>query len=72
MKTIIHNDDSICKVTSPVFCFFAASVVDRGFIGGVMVSMLTTSVVDRGFISGVMVSMLTASVVDRGFEPWSG
>ena len=27
----------------------ASSVVDRGFIGGVMVSMLTSSRVDRGF-----------------------
>jgi hypothetical protein len=33
----------------------ASSVVDRGFIGGVMVSVLASSVVDRGFISGVMV-----------------
>jgi hypothetical protein len=38
---------------------FTSSVVDRGFLGGVMVSMLTSStssVVDRGFIGGVMVS----------------
>jgi hypothetical protein len=27
----------------------ASSVVDRGFIGGVMVSVLASSVVDRGF-----------------------
>jgi hypothetical protein len=47
-------------------------VVGRGFIGGVMVSMLVSSVVDRGFIGGVMVSMLVSSVVDRGFKPWSG
>ena len=40
-------------------------MVDRGFIGGVMVSMLTSSVVDCGFIGGVMVSMLTLSVVDH-------
>jgi hypothetical protein len=33
----------------------AKSVVDRGFICGVMVSVLTKSVVDRGFICGVMV-----------------
>ena len=33
----------------------ASSVVDRGFIGGVMGSVLTSSVVDRGFIGGVMV-----------------
>jgi hypothetical protein len=44
-----------------------SSVVDRGFIGGVMVSMLDSSVVDRGFIGGVMVSMLDSRVVDRGF-----
>ena len=36
-------------------------MVDRGFIGGVMVSVLASSVVDRGFIGGVMVSMLTSS-----------
>ena len=36
----------------------STSVVDRGFIGGVMGSMLTSSVVDRGFIGGVMGSML--------------
>jgi hypothetical protein len=30
----------------------ASSVVDRGFIGGVMGSMLASSVVDRGFIGG--------------------
>jgi hypothetical protein len=39
----------------------ASSVVDRGFIGGVMVSVLASSVVDRGFIGGVMVSMLASS-----------
>jgi hypothetical protein len=44
-----------------------SSVVDRGFIGDVMVSVLASSVVDRGFIGGVMVSVLTSSVVDRGF-----
>jgi hypothetical protein len=42
----------------------AFSVVDHGFISGVMVSVLTSSVVDRGFINGVMVSVLTSSVVD--------
>jgi hypothetical protein len=31
-----------------------SSVVDHGFIGGVMVGMLTSSVVDHGFISGVI------------------
>jgi hypothetical protein len=45
---------------------FTLSVVDHGFISGVMVSMFTLSVVDRGFISGVMVSMFTMSVVDCG------
>jgi fructose-specific phosphotransferase system IIC component len=44
----------------------ASSVVDRGFIGGVMGSMFASSVVDRGFIGGVMGSMLTSSVVTRG------
>ena len=32
-----------------------SSLVDRGFIGGVMVSVLVSSLVDRGFIGGVMV-----------------
>ena len=50
----------------------AYSVVDRGFICGVMVSVLAYSVVDRGFICGVMVSVLASSLVDRGFEPRSG
>jgi hypothetical protein len=45
----------------------ASSVVDRGFICGVMVSVLASSVVYRGFICGVMVSVLASSVVDRGF-----
>ena len=34
---------------------FASSLIDRGFIGGVMVSVLALSLVDRGFIGGVMV-----------------
>ena len=42
-------------------------MVDRGFIGGVIGSVLTSSVVDRGFIGGVMGSVLASSVVDRGF-----
>jgi hypothetical protein len=29
----------------------ASSMVDHGFIGGVMVSMLASSAVDRGFIN---------------------
>ena len=33
----------------------ASSLVDRGFIGGVMVSVLASSLVDRGLIGGVMV-----------------
>ena len=36
----------------------ASSLVDRGFIGGVMVSVLASSAVDWGFIGGVMVSVL--------------
>ena len=32
-----------------------SSLVDRGFIGGVMVSMLVSSLVYGGFIGGVMV-----------------
>ena len=40
-------------------------LVDHGFIGGVMVSVLVSSVVDHGFIGGVMVSVLVSSVVDR-------
>jgi hypothetical protein len=47
-------------------------LLDREFIGGVMVSWLAVSAVDRGFIGGVMVSWLALSAVDRGFEPWSG
>ena len=39
----------------------ASSLVDRGFIGGVMVSVLASSLVDRGFIGGVMVSVLASS-----------
>ena len=43
-----------------------SNLVDRGFIGGVMVSVLASSLVDRGFIGGVMVSVLALSLVDRG------
>ena len=43
-----------------------SSPVDRGFIGGVMVSVLASSLVDRGFIGGVIVSVLALSLVDRG------
>jgi hypothetical protein len=32
------------------------SVVDHGFISGVMVSVLVWSVVDHGFISGVIIT----------------
>ena len=49
-----------------------SSPIDRGFIGGVMVSVLAWSVVDCEFIGGVMVSMLAWSVVDCGFESRSG
>ena len=44
-----------------------SSLVDRGFIGGVMVSVLASSLVDRGFIGGVIVSVFALSLVDRGF-----
>jgi hypothetical protein len=40
----------------------SSSVVDRGFISGVMVTVLSSSVVDRGFISGVMVTVLSPLV----------
>ena len=46
----------------------ASSVVDGGFIGGVMVIVFSSSVVDRGFIGGVMVIVFSSSEVDRGFE----
>jgi hypothetical protein len=49
----------------------SSGAVDRGFIDGVMVSVLASSVVDRGFIDGVMISVFTSSAVDRGFEPRS-
>ena len=45
----------------------ASSLVDRGFICGVMVSVLASILVDRGFIGGVMASVLASSLVDRGF-----
>jgi fructose-specific phosphotransferase system IIC component len=48
----------------------ASSVVDRGFICGVMVGVLAASVVYRGFIGGVMVGVLAASVVDREVHRW--
>ena len=41
-------------------------MVDCGFIGGVMGSVLASSVVDCGFIGGVMDSVLASSVVDFG------
>ena len=46
-----------------VVSVLVSSVVDHGFIGGVMVSVLVSSVVDHGFIGGVMVSVLVSSVV---------
>jgi hypothetical protein len=45
----------------------ASSLVDRWFIGVVMVSVLSSILVDRGFIGGVMASVLVSSLVDRGF-----
>jgi hypothetical protein len=44
-----------------------SSVIDHGFIGGVMVSLLSSSVIDHGFIDGVMVNMLSSS--DTTDEP---
>ena len=44
-----------------------SSLVDRGFIGDVMVSVLVSSPIDRGFIGGVMVSVLVSSLIDLGF-----
>ena len=44
-----------------------SSVLDHGFIGGVMVSVLVSSVVDHGFIGGVMVSVLVSSGLDHEF-----
>ena len=44
-----------------------SSLVDRGFIGGVIVSVLVSCLVDRGFIGGVMVSMLVSNLVYGGF-----
>jgi hypothetical protein len=44
-----------------------SSLVDRGFISGVMVSALASSLVDRGLTGGVMVSVLGSSLVERGF-----
>jgi hypothetical protein len=35
-----------------------SKAVDRGFIGGVMVSVLVSKAVDCGFIGGIMVSVL--------------
>jgi hypothetical protein len=40
-----------------IYCFrdknvLVSKVVDRGFIGGVMISVLVSKVVDRGFIGG--------------------
>jgi hypothetical protein len=60
------------EATNTNFIFFgltvlSSSVIDRGFISGVMVNMLSSSVVDHGFISGVMVNILSSSVIDRGF-----
>jgi hypothetical protein len=44
-----------------------SKAVDRGFIGGVMVSVLVLKAVDCGFIGGIMVSVLVSKAVDRGF-----
>ena len=44
---------------------FFSKTVDRGFIGGVMVSFLVSKVVDHGFIGGVLVSVLFSKAVDQ-------
>jgi hypothetical protein len=44
-----------------------SSAVDRGFISGIIISVVASSAVDRGFISGIIVSVVTSSAVDRGF-----
>ena len=44
-----------------------SKAVCRGFIGGVMVSVLFLKAVDCGFIGGIMVSVLVLKVVDHGF-----
>ena len=41
--------------------------VDRGFIGGVMASVLFSKGVDRGFICGMMVNVFVSKAVDHGF-----
>ena len=44
-----------------------SSLVDRGFIGDVMVRRARLESIDRGFIGGVMVSVLVSSLIDLGF-----
>jgi hypothetical protein len=48
-----------------------SKAVDRGFIGGVMVSVLVSKAVDRGFIGGVMDSVLVskATVFEKNANP---
>ena len=65
---VILNQVRGNSISGVMVSMLSSSVVDRGFIGGVMVSLLL-SVVDHGFISGVMVSVLSSSVVDHGFKP---
>jgi hypothetical protein len=43
-----------------------SKAVDRGFIVGVMVSVLVSKAVGRGFIGGVMISVLVSKAVDHG------
>jgi hypothetical protein len=44
-----------------------SKAVYRGFIGGVLDSVLVLKAVDCGFIGGIMVSVLVLKVVDHGF-----
>ena len=47
-----------------------SSVVDHGFIGGVMVSVLASSVVDHEFIGGVMVRRACLECVRSWVHRW--
>ena len=47
-----------------------SSVLDHGFIGGVMVSVLVSSVLDHGFIGGVMVRRACLECVRSWVHRW--
>ena len=48
-----------------------SSVVDRGFIGGVMVSVLVSSVVDVQCVSRCPVKMMSLVAVNKGWGLFS-